>query len=414
MNKIVILNGNHLCHNPRVVKEADCLAAAGYDVEVLGAWLIEDLVDRDRELMGRQRFRYTPVVRLNAHGSGLTLDGTILRGRRWTALKAKRWLGLELPAMLGYGVGNLLQVARSRDANLYIAHSEAALWVVNELAREGRKVGVDMEDWFSRDLPPDAQRNRPVGLLQALEANVLAASVHRTCTSQAMSAALAAAYGCPEPLVIYNAFPWSDRVRLDGLCKDRRNPDVPSIHWFSQSIGPGRGLEDLFAALKFLEVDAEVHLRGTLWDGYRGWLERSLPAARRSRVFFHPLVSNDELPSRIAEHDIGVSLDPDAPESRNVTVTNKILQYMQAGLAVVATSTLGQREIASQAPAAVRLCRPGDPAGLADCLKQLLTGPSVLAEAKRASLAAARDLFCWEKFAPRMVASVERAVASRP
>jgi glycosyltransferase involved in cell wall biosynthesis len=408
--KIVILNGNHLCHNPRVIKEADCLAAAGFDVEVLGAWLNENLIARDRDLMSRQRFRYNPVVQLDA---GMTLGGTLLRGRRWMAFMAKRWLGRETPDILGYGVGALLKAARSRDADLYIAHSEPALWAARELSLGGRRIGVDMEDWFSEDLSSEARRGRPVKLLRELESSVLAASAHATCTSRAMGAALASAYGCPEPLVIYNAFPWAERERLDGQIRDRRNMRTPSIHWYSQSIGPGRGLEDLFAALRLLEVKAEVHLRGSLWHGYREWLDRLVPESWRERVFFHAVVPNDELLSRIAEHDIGVSLDPSVPQSRNVTVTNKILQFMQAGLAVVATSTLGQLEVAAQSPAAVRLCGPGDAAGLAEQLTQLLTQPAALAEAKRASLAAAREVFSWEKAAPLLVASVERAVAAR-
>jgi len=410
VKRIVILNGNHLCHNPRVIKEADCLAAVGFNVEVLGAWLNENLIARDRDLMSRQRFRYTPVVQL---GVGNSLHGTLLRGQRWLALKSKHWLGWETPDMLGYAVGDLLEAARSRNADLYIAHSEPALWVARELARGGRRIGVDMEDWFSEDLLPEVRRRRPRKLLHTLEASVLSASAHRTCTSQAMSAALATAYGCPKPLVIYNAFPWSDRVRLDGQLKDRRSRELPSIHWYSQSIGPGRGLEDLFAALCLLDTKAEVHLRGSLWAGYREWLDRLIPESWRERVFLHAVVPNDELLSRIAEHDIGVSLDPSAPHNRNLTVTNKILQYMQAGLAIVATSTLGQLEVAAQASAAVRLCSSGDAADLAEKLTQLLTHPAALEEAKRASLAAARDRFCWEKTAPLLIASVERAVASR-
>jgi glycosyltransferase involved in cell wall biosynthesis len=409
IKKIVILNGNHLCHNPRVIKEADSLAAGGFDVEVLGAWLNEELIARDRDLMKRQRFRYTPAVQL---GVGRSLGGTLLRGRRWLAWKAKRWWGWESPEILGYGVRTLLRAARTRGADLYIAHSEPALWVARELARDGRSIGVDMEDWFSEDLPPEARRNRPLKLLRELEMSVLMASAHSTCTSQAMAAALVAAYGCREPLAIYNAFPWADRETMDGELKDRRHRDLPSIHWYSQSIGPGRGLEDLFAALRLLDIKAEVHLRGNLWHGYREWLDRLIPESWRERVFFHAIVPNDELLSRIAEHDIGVSLDPSEPQSRNVTVTNKILQYMQAGLAVVATSTLGQREVAAQAPAAVRLCRPRNAADLAQQLLYLLTAPTVLDEAKRASLAAARDRFCWEKVAPLLVASVERALAS--
>lgn len=413
LRRLVILNGNHLCHNPRVIKEAACLANAGHDVEVLGAWLIPDLVSRDLDLMSQQQFRYTPVVQLGGNDAGGAPKGIWLRGQRWLASRALRWWGMEFPDTLGYGVRTLLSAARSRKADLYIAHSEPALWVAQQLAGEGWRIGVDMEDWFSEDLLPEARRGRPLNLLRRVEADVLTHAAHSTCTSDAMGAALGAAYGCVPPLTIYNAFPWTDRARLDGQLKDRGNRDRPSIYWFSQSVGPGRGLEDLFAALQMLSCDAEIHLRGSLWGGYREWLDKLVPATWRGRTFFHSLVSNDELLSRIAEHDIGVALEPEVPQSRNVTVTNKILQYMQAGLAVVATSTLGQREIAGQAPGAVALYKAGDAAALASLLRHWLTAPDALAEAKRASLAAAHDIFSWEHMAPRLVGSVERALEVR-
>lgn len=407
MKKIAILTLSHLCHNPRALKEAGSLAEAGFDVEVMGAWLNDELAVRDRELMARQRFRFTPVVRFDRGRA----DRFLLRGRRWLSFKARQWLRMELPGTLGYGLPALLESARSRAANLYIAHSEPALWVAGELAKEGHRIGVDMEDWFSEDLPPEARGQRPVGLLRDLESRVLNLSVHRTCTSHAMAAALAKAYKCPEPLVVYNAFRWADRDRLDGLLRDRRQRDVPTLHWYSQSIGPGRGLEDLFAALPLLDRPVEVHLRGSLWHGYRQWFARLVPEALRERVFFHPVVPNEQLLSRIAEHDIGVSLDPCTPPSRDVTVTNKLLQYMQGGLAIVASSTRGQREVANMAPAAIELYQPGDARGLANCLNRLLSDRDALAAAKKASIEAARTLFCWEKVAPLLVASVERAVS---
>ena len=38
--KVVLPSGNPLCHNPRVVKEAEALASAGHEVEVLGSGTI--------------------------------------------------------------------------------------------------------------------------------------------------------------------------------------------------------------------------------------------------------------------------------------------------------------------------------------------------------------------------------------
>ena len=186
-------------------------------------------------------------------------------------------------------------------------------------------------------------------------------------------------FGCRQPTVVYNAFPWSDRDSIDGLSKDRGDRRLPSIHWFSQTLGPGRGLEDLVAALPLLKSETEVHLRGRPALGFENWLIQRIPEGWRARIKVHQSVSNSELLSRIAEHDIGFAGETSSIRSRNLTVTNKILLYLLGGLAVVASETAGQREVALQAPGSVLLYPSGDASALASCLDELLGVGNALA-----------------------------------
>jgi glycosyltransferase involved in cell wall biosynthesis len=268
-----------------------------------------------------------------------------------------------------------------------------------------------MEDWFSEDLLPEARKKRPLKLLRSVEGKLLREGVYKTCTSQAMAKALATEYGIDPPLIIYNAFAWSDRSNLDGLVKNRRDQRLRSIHWYSQTLGPGRGVEDLMAALPFLEHEAEIHLRGKPWPGFDNWLISQVPDRWRHHIFIHDLVANDELLSRIAEHDIGFAGEQNYCKSRDLTVTNKILHYLLAGLAMIASDTTGQREVARQARHAVYLYRGGDPRDLAEKLNLLLSSPVELGEAKEAALASARETFCWEKQAPKLLSAVETALS---
>ena len=155
----------------------------------------------------------------------------------------------------------LYRASIARAADLYIAHSEPALAAARDLQAANRRVGVDMEDWYTEDLLPDDRRRRPIRMLGELERVLLTRGGHATCPSRAMSEALAETYGCAPPAVIYNAFPWSERATCDGMSRDRRERGIPSIHWYSQTLGPGRGLEDLVCALANVRHDAEVHRR---------------------------------------------------------------------------------------------------------------------------------------------------------
>lgn len=410
MSSVIILTGNHLCHNPRVHKEAAALVTAGFDVEVLGAWVDSALKARDQELLVRTPFHFTPVLDLTQRNSAAKLQKQVCRARNKSGQLAFRFAGVPNRWQLGYAVNALGRVARRRKADLFIAHSEAALLVTRDLLDSGCRVGLDMEDWFSEDLLPEARKYRPVRLLSELERKVLRQGVYATCPSRAMSEALAREYGCPAPAVVYNAFLWSDRKSLDGLLKDRKDRSMLSIHWYSQPLGLGRGLEDLFGALPHLKHEVEIHLRGKPVAGFDDWLASRVPEVWRKRIFVHRLVSNGELLSRIAEHDIGFAGEMKYCRSRDLTVTNKILHYLLGGLAVVASDTAGQREVAAQANGAILLYPSGNAALLAERLNELLGKPDRLGAAKAAALRAAEQTFCWEKCAVPLVQSVERAM----
>jgi len=409
---IVILTGNHLCHNPRVLKEAATLAQTGFNVEVLGAWIDPVLKARDLELLTRAPFRFTPVLDLVQSNPSAKLQKLVFRLRNKAGQLAYRLCGVSNRWQFGYAVSALGWVARRRKADLFIAHSEAGLLVARDLLDSGRRVSVDMEDWFSEDLLPEARKNRPVQLLRHFEQKLLRQGAYATCPSRAMSEALAREYGCPPPMVIYNAFQWSDRESFDGLLKDRRDRQFPSIHWYSQTLGPGRGLEDLLAALPLVQHEAEIHLRGNPVAGFDGWLAHRVPEGWRGRIFVHGLVSNEELLSRIAEHDIGFAGEMKYSRSRDLTITNKILHYLLAGLAVIASDTAGQQEVAEQVPDAVLLYPSGNASTLAARLNELLGSPERLTSSKAAALRAAEQIFCWERQERVLLESIMRAVGA--
>jgi glycosyltransferase involved in cell wall biosynthesis len=401
---IVILTGNHICHNPRAFKEAAALTAEGYRLTWLGGWFDRSKAERDCRLLEGTQWNFIPVTEWPSS----TVTRHWQRIRRKLAIEAYQRLGFESPLQLGYCVPELLKHALAQSADLYIAHSEPALWVAAQLSKSGHRTAVDMEDWFSEDLLPAGRRGRPVRLLKALEKTLLNNSAYTTCPSHSMSNALAKEYGCEPPAVIYNVFPWKDRNCLDGEVKDRRNLSIPSIHWFSQTIGPGRGLEDLLAALPFIGSDLEIHLRGETNTESREWLEKSIPAKWKTRIFIHQLVHNDELLSRITEHDIGLALDPRNPLNREVTVTNKILQYLLGGLTVIASNTAGHAEVAEQARGAVTLYQSGNAEDLACCLDTLIADKKAREQTRRAALEAAQQTFCWEQFSKHLTNIVRR------
>lgn len=410
-SRIVLISGSSLCHNPRVMKAATTLAHGGYDVHVLGAWLDAELKARDQAMIRQAPFHFEPVFDVTLPGLHRIATHTLRRARRKAANTAYALTGWQSRDQLGYGIGRLLARSRALAADLYIAHSEPALYVAWRLMQDGRRAGVDMEDWFSEDLLPESRRGRPLALLRFLERELLVRGAYASCPSRVLSEALAKEYGGKPPIVLYNAFPWADRGAIDGGRKDRRNPAVASICWYSQTLGPGRGIEDLVGAMPLLTCEAEIHLRGRAAPGMVDWIRGRIPERWRQRVFFHPLVANAELLSRIAEHDIGFAGEMPYCRSRDLTVTNKILHYLLGGLAVVASDTAGQREVAMQAKDAVAVYESGNPAALANSLDGLLASHALLAHAKSTALQVARDFLCWEGQEQTLLAAIAATLA---
>lgn len=412
LKKIIILTSGHPSRNPRVYKEAEALSGAGFDVEVFGlSAKMSDAIGAERYTNNRA-WKFTGLPREQK-----TLQKIAARFRSYLGKGIHRITGLENSWQLGLIAKILWQEARKQKADLYIGHLEAGMWAAEILRKEGRAVGVDMEDWFSEDLLPEARKNRPIQLLKTLERNLLCHGAYSSCPSEAMADALVKEYGCRRPTVIRNVFPLKDRKGLDGKWKDRpgmakwmerndptaeRPQEAPiSIHWFSQTIGPGRGLETLFQALQGMEGNWELHLRGNL-KGYEDWLEEVCPKGVRQRLTVHGLVENEELLSRIAEHDIGYAGELKEPPSRDLTITNKVFQYLQSGLAVVASDTAGQKEVACEAKGAVQLF----PAGSRDKLNKEISRMTRDAERRETSRRRAWNLgggLCWETESQRLI-----------
>jgi len=405
--RIAIVSGFQIINNPRVVKEADALAAAGHDVTVLSA--INNAADlpRIRAIADVAAWRHLPVVDLTDTSPASRLRNTTMRMAARLAREARTRFGYDHPLQLGHETGPLLRAARRLDADLYSPHLEKSPWVGLKLLADGRNVRMDVEDWDTEDGLPADRAKRPIRLRRQAENELPNRSVHATATSRSMADALVAAYGCPRPEVIYNSFPTSDRDHLDGLILDRKDTSLPSITWFSQTIGPGRGLETLMQALPMLTVPVEVHLRATPRAGYIEALLSDLPPDIRARVYIHPQVPQSELLSRLSEHDIGFCGELSDCVSRDVTITNKVFEYMRAGQAIVASDTLGQTEVANTAPNAVRLFAQGNAASLVSALEPLAASPVARQAAAQASIDALEDHFSWEISMARLQRQVD-------
>jgi len=391
--RLLIVSSGHLCCNPRPVKEAFTLGNAGHAVTLLTPLTDLRLSVLDASLSKNAPFTHTCIPHRHSFA---------LRLHQWLARRSVP-AGVHSIHALG-DASELLAAARNISADLTIVHNEVPHWIGTRLLAEGRRVAADIEDWHSEDLRPEDRRHRPLRLLQKTEHTLLHQAAYTSTTSLALAEALHARYGGQRPHVITNSFPLQP-------AHVRSAPGMPpSFFWFSQTLGPSRGLEAFLAAWSLAKAPSRLVLLGEPCHGYKERLLALVPTDFRARIEFLPLVPPDELPAIIARHDIGLALEDASIRNRDLTITNKILQYLNAGLAIVASDTAGQREVLNRSPEAGFIAATADEPTFAAQLDQLLKDSARLHASQRAARQLAEDCYCWEREAPRLIELVESSL----
>lgn len=391
--RILILTSGALCANPRVLKEARTLSAFGYDVTVINPNTSRAHAEADMRMLARSAYKQQV----------LAFDHRLqTRAITWLARRALR-LGLDFPRALGPTHG-LLEAARRSPADLVIVHNEVAHWAGLRLLREGRNVAADIEDWHSEDLSVQSRRYRPLATLRRQERALLHNARYCTTTSEVMANTLFARYGGQRPTVLTNSFP------LQANCPPRPLGAPVSFFWFSQTIGPDRGLEQLMRAWGQATGTSELHLLGSATPSYLAFLRAMLPETHTSRLHIHPLVHPEELPGVIARHDVGLAIEISSIPNRNLTITNKILQYCNAGLALLASKTLGQQEVLANAPNAGLLIDVGNHEEFRDAISRLANDRAAIELHRTTARELAVRKYSWEHEEPTLLNLVQEAL----
>jgi glycosyltransferase involved in cell wall biosynthesis len=381
----------HPSHNPRLLREADTLADAGYEVRVVSPSYMPELALKDQRQFAGRKWRLEQVDYSPVGWRGKTRS-VVIRGRRRLAQSAfEKSGGLKL-AQYAYTAAfpELTALASREPADWFIAHAHAALPVAARAAKRWNAgLGFDCEDLLTMS------GTDPVDIVKLIEERYLPLCDYVSVPSQAMASQLVKWYGIPTPIVLYNVFPLSLAEGMLSPLQRRRAGNALRLHWFSQTIGEGRGIEEVIEAATLLDGDVELHLRGVPARGYEAVIS-SLARRQGVKLKLHGLVDHDDLIKTMDQFDVGLALERPDHGNYALTVTNKIGSYLLAGLAVVATDTPGQREVLGRIPAAGVLYPAGSPQRLADALRPWLDDRQALAKVQQAAWDAARTRFCWD------------------
>jgi len=374
---VAMLVWNTFRHDARVKREGETLTQAGYQV-VIHALHAPDITERKETLASG-----FVVLR---HGRTPGKRQSKPRG----AASPRSWLGIlrMLFASLLTQVAMIFAIVRSKpdvvhahDVNMLAAGGLAARLLRVPLVYDAHEISTGREGYRSIR-----------GAVAALERRVMPRAAGTLTTTDARAKFFARAYGTPRPVVLQNRpRSWeggpSTRIR-DEL---RLQNDWPII-LYQGGLQPGRGLEDLVRAVADIPRAYCVFVGGG--SLYTALINLTGALRLESRVRFIDTVPLAELPWYTASADIGVQPIEDTCVNHFTTDSNKLFEYVMAGLPVVASRFPEIRRVV-QAHDLGLLVRPGNREELVEALKCLVSDSALRARFAENAREAAKILN-WE------------------
>jgi glycosyltransferase involved in cell wall biosynthesis len=396
MARICLISPGHLSTNPRLVKEADALADAGHDVRVIVADFALWAREADQSFANRN-WKIAQTLRF---GPNAPTSARLVQVARQRAARLLTVSGLCNSAIVSAAfhpiAPDLVAAAKRVQVDLYIAHYPAALPAAALAARyNGAVYAYDAEDFHLGDLPMTTEHDAMRRTIRAIEKEYLPGCGYVTAASPGIADAYAESYHIERPTVLLNTFPRS-QAPIASTEKGTAEPG-PSIYWFSQTIGPDRGLECAVRAIGRARSRPHLYLRGT---PARGFGDRILDLARSvdaiDRLHLLPPASPAEMERLAAAYDVGLSGETGHTQNRQLALTNKLFSYLLAGMPIVASSVASQVELANNLRGAIRLYPIDDVDGLAVTLDALLSDSHALASARAAAFEYGQTRYNWD------------------
>jgi glycosyltransferase involved in cell wall biosynthesis len=407
--RVCLVSPGHLASNPRLVKEADALHEAGYVVRVVAGDVTPSARPLDNTISAKAPW---PVVKVALGPRPIYL------GRRIRQELARKMIAIGdggLPRVIWAHspiTQKLARAAAAQPADLYIGHYIAALPAAASAARQhGARLGFDAEDDHVGELIDGPKTRLEIDLRQRIEGHFLAQCQHRTAASPDIAAAYHRRYGI-SMMPILNVFPLSSAPRVPYFGRSCKNNSTLSIYWFSQTIGPGRGLEQILVAMTRMRSHARLSVRGSDSVGYSTRLKAIAAELNvKDKLEFLPSAPPDEMVRLAAQYDVGLASEIGTPPSRAVCLTNKIFTYLLAGIPVLLSDTPAQRRIAQQLGAAAWLTEIDNPEKIAQVLDHLAMNDAALSDAKREAWSQGQTRFNWDKEKQGFLQSIEQTLA---
>jgi len=392
---VCLLTAGHVSSTPRLVREAEALCAAGYRVHVVAGRSFRPADELDAALLPHARWTLERLDSLKGPAAALRK----LQQRAARRLVRKAPFATPALAALAHYAGALAQarLAARLRADLYLGHQLAGLAMAAFAAREANAfLGFDLEDYH--DAETVGAMNDPALSVSAriIQATFLPECSHLTAASPLIARQYEQVYGVKAATVL-NVYPLADAPPAPVVPAPISADSPAVLTWFSQTVGPGRGLESVLRALALVRTPIELQLRGHVAPAYQAALLQLAGELRLARPpRFLPSAPPHELVRLVAGAHLGLSLEERTPLNRDLCLPNKNFAYVLAGLPQLLSATQAHTALAAELGEAALLGDLGEPAQVATLLDDYFADSARQTRARAAAWTLGQTRFNWE------------------
>lgn len=403
MKKVAMIVWNEFVNDARVLKEAQTLAASDYAVRVFalhtpGKTAKTETLQKNLDVCRVERsplWRWRKSKQLDAKTSSPS-TGRISNSAHISVFRliTRAWTHLML-------LLNIIRfrptVVHSHDVNTLPTAWLASVISNAKLVYDAHEVSTSREGY---------------GKLSKLVAYIEKLLIPRACavitTTETRAKYFARLYKIARPAVLQNrprfVTPQKSRLLHEELGIGEECPVV----LYQGGLQSGRGLEKLVRCTARLKKAHVVLIGG-------GRLTQPLIDLRdnlglQDRVHFIPTVALSDLPKYTAAADIAVQPIENTCFNHFSTDSNKLFEYIIAGVPSVATNFPEIRKIVNQYDVGL-LVAEGNEDDLVNCLNRLIEDPKLRAKLANNSKIAAKDL-CWESQESLLVDMYKKATSN--
>jgi glycosyltransferase involved in cell wall biosynthesis len=353
-----------LAFDARVWKEARSLAAAGYKVALIGC----------RYDLERPRWRHEDGVDVFEVSLG-SRSKVSLVGRVSTLLRLSR---------------EILRT-RARAYHAHNIHVGVPSWIAARLRRA--RLVYDAHELYG-ELHGGILTRAAVRVERPLERLMATGSDGVVTTNESRAAALKERYGLAEVVTLANVPP----TRLEVRPIDPGYGSGRTLLYQGGIYGDGRSFAETIRALPLLPEDVEFAILGF---GRTGDLDRLRELAESlgvsARLKLLPPRPFDELVQTAAAATVGLVPIKATSLNNYLGDTNKLFEYLMAGIPVVASDLPEIRRIAVQGdPPVGEIFDPLDPASIAAAVHRVIDDQERYEGRRREARRLALELFNWE------------------